>query len=134
MRGEGPGGCLRGFWGGTKYFFFGAEIPTQPIYPLASAQALLFPRAWIFPKIAAETAAETAGEARGVPPRGGVLGELPRRLPGRVRFSPRHSEFLVGACLATGDRIFATGSDSVSKIVLRSCGCFCLISGHSITI
>ena len=29
---------------------------------------------------------------------------------------------LVGACLATGDRIFATGSGSVSKIVLRSCG------------
>ena len=36
---------------------------------------------------------------------------------------------LVGACLATGDRIFATGSDSISKVVLRSCGCFCLISG-----
>ena len=35
---------------------------------------------------------------------------------------------LVGACLATGVRIFATGSDSVSKIVLRSCGCYCLIS------
>ena len=35
---------------------------------------------------------------------------------------------LVGACLATGARIFATGSDSVSKIVLQSCGCFCLIS------
>ena len=33
---------------------------------------------------------------------------------------------LVGACLATGDRIFATGSDSVSKTVLRSCGCFLL--------
>ena len=32
---------------------------------------------------------------------------------------------LVGACLATGDRIFATGSDSVSKMFLRSCGCFC---------
>ena len=28
--------------------------------------------------------------------------------------------------LATGDRIFATGSDSVSKIVLRSCGRFLL--------
>ena len=41
---------------------------------------------------------------------------------------------LVGACLATGDRIFATGSDSVSKVVLRSCGCFCLISGHSIMV
>ena len=28
--GEGPGGCLRGFWGGgAKYFFFGAEIPTK---------------------------------------------------------------------------------------------------------
>ena len=26
--------------------------------------------------------------------------------------------------LSTGDRIFATGSDSVSNIVLRSCGCF----------
>ena len=36
---------------------------------------------------------------------------------------------LVGACLATGDRIFATGSDSVSKTVLQSCFCFCLISG-----
>ena len=33
---------------------------------------------------------------------------------------------LVGACLATGDRIFATESDSVSKTVLRSCGCFLL--------
>ena len=41
---------------------------------------------------------------------------------------------LVGACLATGDRMFATGSDSVSKIVLRSCGCFCLISGHTIMV
>ena len=41
---------------------------------------------------------------------------------------------LVGACLATGDRIFATGSDSVSKTVLRSCGCFCLISGHTIMV
>ena len=30
--------------------------------------------------------------------------------------------------LTTGDRIFATGSGSVSKIVLRSCGCFSLIS------
>ena len=39
---------------------------------------------------------------------------------------------LVGACLATGDRIFATGSDSVSKNALRSCGCFCLISVHTI--
>ena len=39
---------------------------------------------------------------------------------------------LVGACLATGDRIFATGSDGVSKSVLRFCGCFCLISGHVI--
>ena len=38
---------------------------------------------------------------------------------------------LVGACLATGERIFATGSDSVSKIVLRSCGCFGLISVHT---
>ena len=26
---------------------------------------------------------------------------------------------LIGACLATGNRIFATGSHSVSKIVLR---------------
>ena len=34
---------------------------------------------------------------------------------------------LVAACLATGDRIFATGSNSVSKIVLRSCGCSFLI-------
>ena len=40
----------------------------------------------------------------------------------------------VGACLATGDRIFATGSDGVSKAVLRSCGCFCLISGHKIMV
>ena len=31
---------------------------------------------------------------------------------------------LVGACPATGDRIFATGSDGVSKFVLRSCSCF----------
>ena len=31
---------------------------------------------------------------------------------------------LVGACLATGDRIFATGSDSISRIVLRSCDFF----------
>ena len=41
---------------------------------------------------------------------------------------------LVGACPVTGDRIFATGSDSVSKIVSRSCGCFCLISGHKIMV
>ena len=41
----------------------------------------------------------------------------------------QRSPALVGACLATGDRIFATGSDSVSKIVLRFCGCFCLFSG-----
>ena len=31
---------------------------------------------------------------------------------------------LVGACLATADRIFATGSDTVSKCVLQSCACF----------
>ena len=37
---------------------------------------------------------------------------------------------LVGACLATGDRIFATGRDTDSKCVLRSCACFCLISGR----
>ena len=41
---------------------------------------------------------------------------------------------LVSACLATGSRIFATGSDSISKIVLRSCGCLCLISGRTITV
>ena len=41
---------------------------------------------------------------------------------------------LVGACLATGDRIFATGSNTVSKCVLRSCACFCLISGHRIMV
>ena len=41
---------------------------------------------------------------------------------------------LVGACLATCDSIFATGSDSVSKTVLRSCGSFCLISGHTIMV
>ena len=35
----------------------------------------------------------------------------------------------LSASLATGDRIFATGSDSASKTVLRSCGCLCLISG-----
>ena len=35
---------------------------------------------------------------------------------------PKH---LVSACLATGNRLFATGSDGVSKIVFRSCGCFC---------
>ena len=44
------------------------------------------------------------------------------------------SQDLVGACLATSDRIFATGSDSVSKIALRSCGCFCLIFGHTIMV
>ena len=38
----------------------------------------------------------------------------------------------VGACLATGDRTFPTGNGSVSKFVLRPCGCFCLISGHAI--
>ena len=28
--GEGPGGCLRGiFGGGAKFFFFGAEMPTK---------------------------------------------------------------------------------------------------------
>ena len=37
-----------------------------------------------------------------------------------------------GSCLARGDRISATGSNSVSKSVLRSCGCFCLISGHKV--
>ena len=31
---------------------------------------------------------------------------------------------LVGACLATGDRIFAAGSHTVSKRVLQSCACF----------
>ena len=41
------------------------------------------------------------------------LRNLPVTQPDRVT--------LVGACLATGDRIFATGSDIVSKIVLRSC-------------
>ena len=52
----------------------------------------------------------------------------------RVRLR-RLSEYgLVGACLATGDRIFATGSDSVSKTVLRSCGCLALISGHTIMV
>ena len=39
---------------------------------------------------------------------------------------------LVGACLATHDRISATGSDTVSRCVLRSCACFCLLSGHTI--
>ena len=38
---------------------------------------------------------------------------------------------LVGACLATGDRIFATGSDSVSKIVLRSCVVFAWFQAYS---
>ena len=41
---------------------------------------------------------------------------------------------LVVACLAPGDRIFVRGSNRVSKIALRSCGCFCLISGHIITV
>ena len=40
----------------------------------------------------------------------------------------RHQS-LVGACLTTGDRIFATGSDPFSKCVLQSCSCFCLILG-----
>ena len=39
---------------------------------------------------------------------------------------------LVGACLAKGDRIFATGSGTVSKHALRSCAGICLISGHTI--
>ena len=47
---------------------------------------------------------------------------------------PLELNYLVGACLVTGDRIFATGSDSVSEIVLRSCGWFCLISGHTIMV
>ena len=47
----------------------------------------------------------------------------------RFGFLIRIVQALVGACLATGDRIFATGRDSVSRIVSRSCGCFCLISG-----
>ena len=36
----------------------------------------------------------------------------------------------------SGDRrqYLATGSDSVSKIVLRFCGCFCLISVHKIMV
>ena len=38
----------------------------------------------------------------------------------------------LGACLETGDRIFATGSDTVSKYLLRSCACFCSISGHTV--
>ena len=41
---------------------------------------------------------------------------------------------LVGACLATSDRISGTGSDIVSKCVLRSCVCFCIISGHTIMV
>ena len=41
---------------------------------------------------------------------------------------------VVGACLATSDKIFATGSDTVSKCVLWPCGCFCLISEHIIMI
>ena len=59
----------------------------------------------------------------------------------RVRFfrgsSCGDSQSLVGACLATaatGDRIFATGSDTVSRCVLRSCASFCLISGHAIMV
>ena len=43
----------------------------------------------------------------------------PLRAPLRSRYTP-----LVGACLATGDRTFATGSNTVSKCVLRSCACF----------
>ena len=42
----------------------------------------------------------------------------------KVKASIARRPILVGACLATGDRILATGKDSVSKIVLRSCGCF----------
>ena len=54
-------------------------------------------------------------------------------MAGRGRFKKCHNfathvTTLVGACLATGGMIFATGSDSVSNIVLRSCGCFCMIS------
>ena len=35
---------------------------------------------------------------------------------------------LVGACLATGTGSLRQEADSVSKTVLRSCGCFCLVS------
>ena len=41
---------------------------------------------------------------------------------------------LVGACLVTGDLIFVIGSDNVSRCVLRSCACFCLISGQTIVV
>ena len=41
---------------------------------------------------------------------------------------------LVGACFATGDRTSATGSDIVSKCVLRSCASFCLTPGHTIVV
>ena len=57
-----------------------------------------------------------------------------RRKRRKQRVSKLHLVVLVGACLATCDRIFATGSDSVSKIVLRSCGCLCLISVHTIMV
>ena len=40
------------------------------------------------------------------------------------KHSPIAFGHLVGACLATGDRIFATGSAAVSKCVLRSYACF----------
>ena len=49
-------------------------------------------------------------------------------------FARKSPHELVGACLATDDRIFATRSDGVSKGVLRSCGCFCLRSGHTIMV
>ena len=41
---------------------------------------------------------------------------------------------LVGTCLATRDRISATGSDTVSKCVVQFCACCCLISGHTVTV
>ena len=37
-------------------------------------------------------------------------------------------------CLGDRRRDLATGSNSVSKIVLRSCGCFCLISRQTIMV
>ena len=61
-------------------------------------------------------------------------GTLRGTLRGTVRGTVRRGIYLVGACLATGDSIFATGSDSFSKTVLRSCGCFCLTSGHTVMV
>ena len=67
---------------------------------------------------------------------GGSLFRVPRITPRvhNMAMGTSCGGSLVGACLATGDRIFATGSDSVSKTALRSCGFLCLISVHTIMV